>query len=178
MGFMVWFPLIYSRNGTASESVPASYRDRRVFSHVCAVKSRPRSHLSKPEWDRPLKLSRKAMSLSWKIGLNGFCLTGHCLGSRLGLSFFFQISSQAGRRGGLDFWHLITLPFYHLIPMALFSRHVLQYEFYHCPYLLHPLLTVFMLAFSGPFLFSSSSILPPPTYVSIPNIYGNKVSKE
>ena len=94
--------------------------------------------------------------------------TGHRTGTLWTIIFLpdFQPSWKAGRVRFLVSSHF-TL--YRLIPMALFSRDFPQREFCCCSGV-NPRFHRLHSAFSGPSLCSPSSLLPPPTYVPIPNI--------
>ena len=76
-------------------------------------------------------------------------------------------SSRAARWIGFLASHHLTV--FHPIPMAFPSGHVRQYEFYHRSSH-HPHCYCIHASFSRPFVCGPSSIIPPTTHVSIPNI--------
>ena len=65
-----------------------------------------------------------------------------------GLSFFFQVSTQGGRLGGLNFWYLLTLPFTLLSQWFSFLGFSPNLSFI-VVLVFTPILTVFILFFRG-----------------------------
>jgi len=90
VGFMVWFPLLFLEMGLQTNPYQPLIATGVFFLMFVLLNPVP----------EVIYQSRKGSALEIVQESYPF-----------GLSFFFQISSQAGRRGGLDFWHLITLPF-------------------------------------------------------------------
>ena len=167
VGFMVWFPLLFLEMGLQTNPYQPLIATA-IFFLIFVLLNPVPEVIYQGRHGSALEVIQKSYAFILENWIEWFLPLAIAL-APLGLSFFFQISSQAGRRGGLDFLVSSHLTLYHLIPMALFSRYFTQHEFYCCPgvnsysHSLH-------ITFSGPSLCSSSSFLPPPTYVSITSI--------
>ena len=146
VGFMVWFPLMFLEMGLQMNPYQPLLLTA-VFFLVFILLNPVPEVIYQSRAGSAFDIVRESYEFVLENWVEWF-LPFAILFAPFGLTFFFQISSQAGRRGGLDFWALLTLPFtvlsewLSLIGIAPEASVVLVFA-------LTPVFTVCMLFFRG-----------------------------
>jgi len=109
VGFMVWFPLVFLEMGLPANPYQPLITTAVFFLMFVLLNPVPEV-IYQSRKGSALEIVQESYEFVLENWIEWFLPVAIAL-APFGLSFFFQISSQAGRRGGLDFWHLITLPF-------------------------------------------------------------------
>jgi hypothetical protein len=109
VGFMVWFPLLFLEMGLQTNPYQPLIATGVFFLMFVLLNPVPEV-IYQSRKGSALEIVQESYEFVLENWIEWFLPVAIVL-APFGLSFFFQISSQAGRRGGLDFWHLITLPF-------------------------------------------------------------------
>ncbi len=109
VGFMVWFPLMFLEMGMQANP----YRPliaTAVFFLIFVLLNPVPEVIYQSRKGSALEIVQESYEFVLENWIEWFLPVAIAL-APFGLSFFFQISTQAGQRGGLDFWQLLTLPF-------------------------------------------------------------------
>ena len=109
VGFMVWFPLLFLEMGLQANPYQPLIATGIFFLMFVLLNPVPEV-IYQSRKGSALEVVKESYEFVLENWIEWFLPVAIAL-APFGLSFFFQISSQAGRRGGLDFWHFITLPF-------------------------------------------------------------------
>lgn len=109
VGFMVWVPLLFLEMGLQANPYQPLIVTAVFFLMFVLLNPVPEV-IYQSRKGSALEIIQESYEFVLENWIEWFLPVAMAL-APFGLSFFFQISSQAGRRGGLDFWHLITLPF-------------------------------------------------------------------
>ena len=109
VGFMVWLPLFFLEMGLQVNPYQPLIATG-VFFLMFALLNPVPEVIYQSRKGSALEIVQESYEFVLENWIEWFLPVAIAL-APFGLSFSFQISSQAGRRGGLDFWHLITLPF-------------------------------------------------------------------
>ena len=109
VGFMVWFPLLFLEMGLQANPYQPLIATGVFFLMFVLLNPVPEV-IYQSRKGSALEIIQESYEFVLENWIEWFLPVAIVL-APFGPSFFFQISSQAGRRGGLDFWHLITLPF-------------------------------------------------------------------
>lgn len=109
VGFMVWVPLVFLEMGLQANPYQPLIATAVFFLMFVLLNPVPEV-IYQSRKGSALEIVQESYEFVLENWIEWFLPVAIAL-APFGLSFFFQISSQAGRRGGLDFWHLITLPF-------------------------------------------------------------------
>ncbi len=109
VGFMVWFPLLFLEMGLQSNPYQPLIATAVFFLMFVLLNPVPEV-IYQSRKGSALEIVQESYEFVLENWIEWFLPVALAL-APFGLSFFFQISSQAGRRGGLDFGQLITVPF-------------------------------------------------------------------
>lgn len=146
VGFMVWFPLLFLEMGLQTNPYQPLIGTA-VFFLIFVLLNPVPEVIYQSRSGSALEVVRESYEFVVENWIEWF-LPVAIVFAPFGLTFFFQMSSQAGRRGGLDFSHLITLPFsvlsewLSLLGMSSDMSFIIVLG-------LTPIVTVFMLFFRG-----------------------------
>jgi len=146
VGFMVWFPLLFLEMGLQTNPYQPLIATA-IFFLIFVLLNPVPEVIYQGRHGSALEVIQKSYAFILENWIEWFLPLAIAL-APLGLSFFFQISSQAGRRGGLDFWYLLTLPFTILSQWLSFLGISPNMSFI-VVLVLTPILTVFILLFRG-----------------------------
>ena len=146
VGFMVWFPLLFLEMGLQNNPYQGLLTTAIFFLIFVLLNPVPEVIYQKRNGSaiEVVKDSYDFVVENWIEWFLPFAVAF----APFGLSMFFAISSQAGRRGGLDFWYLMTLPFSILSQWLTFLGVPSNVNFL-IVLILTPILTVFILLFRG-----------------------------
>jgi hypothetical protein len=109
VAFMVWFPLLFLEMGLQANPYQPLIAAA-IFFLIFVLLNPVPEVIYQSRTGSALEVIRESYEFVVENWIEWFLPTAIAL-APFGITFFFQMSSQAGRRGGLDFWHLITLPF-------------------------------------------------------------------
>jgi hypothetical protein len=109
VGFIIWFPLLFLEMGLQANPYQPLIATGVFFLMFVLLNPVPEV-MYQSRKGSALEIVKESYEFVLENWIEWFLPVAIAL-APFGLSFFFQISSQAGRRGGLDFWYLITLPF-------------------------------------------------------------------
>ncbi len=109
VGFLVWFPLLFLEMGLQANPYQPLIMTAIFFLIFVLLNPIPEVIYQKRHGS-PLEIVQESYEFVLEHWVEWFIPVALIL-APFGLSFFFQISNQVGRRGGLDFWALLTLPF-------------------------------------------------------------------
>ena len=146
VGFMVWFPLLFLEMGLQANPYQPLIATAVFFLMFVLLNPVPEV-IYQGRNGSALEVVKESYEFVLENWIEWFLPVAIAL-APFGLSSFFQISSQAGRRGGLDFWHLITLPFTvlsHWLSLLGISSNM----GFIIVLIFTPIATVFMLFFRG-----------------------------
>lgn len=146
VGFMVWFPLFFLEMGLQTNPYQSLIATA-VFFLIFVLLNPVPEVIYQGRKGSALEVVQESYEFVLENWIEWFLPVAIAL-APFGLSFFFQISSQAGRRGGLDFWHLITLPFT-VISQWLSFLGISSNTSFIIVLIFTPIATVFMLLFRG-----------------------------
>jgi len=146
VGFMVWFPLLLLEMGLQTNPYQPLIATA-VFFLVFVLLNPIPEVIYQSRKGSALEIVQESYEFVLENWIEWFLPVAIVI-APFGLSFFFQISSQAGRRGGLDFWQLITLPFSVLSQWLSFLG-ISSNASFIIVLILTPIATVFMLLFRG-----------------------------
>jgi hypothetical protein len=146
VGFMVWFPLLFLEMGLQANPYQPLIVAA-IFFLIFVLFNPVPEVIYQSRTGSALEVVRESYEFVVENWIEWF-LPAAIAFAPFGLTFFFQMSSQAGRRGGLDFWHLITLPFTVLSEWLSFLGISSDVSFL-VVLVLTPIVTVFMLLFRG-----------------------------
>jgi hypothetical protein len=146
VGFMVWFPLFFLEMGLQTNPYQPLIATA-VFFLIFVLLNPVPEVIYQGRKGSALEVVQESYEFVLENWIEWFLPVAIAL-APFGLSFFFQISSQAGRRGGLDFWHLITLPFT-VISQWLSFLGISSNTSFIIVLIFTPIATVFMLLFRG-----------------------------
>jgi hypothetical protein len=146
VGFMVWFPLLFLEMGLQANPYQPLIATA-VFFLIFVLLNPVPEVIYQSRKGSALEIVQESYEFVLENWIEWFLPVAITL-APFGLSFFFQISSQAGRRGGLDFWHLITLPFT-VLSQWLSLLGLSSNAGFIIVLLVTPIATVFMLLFRG-----------------------------
>lgn len=146
VGFMVWFPLLFLEMGLQANPYQPVIATA-VFFLVFVLLNPVPEVIYQSRSGSALEVVRESYEFVVENWIEWFLPVAIAF-APFGLTFFFQMSSQAGRRGGLDFWHLITLPFSVLSEWLSILGMSSGVSFF-VVLVLTPVMTVFMLLFRG-----------------------------
>ena len=146
VGFMVWFPLLFLEMGLQTNPYQPLIATA-IFFLIFVLLNPVPEIIYQSRKGSALEIIQESYEFVLENWIEWFLPVALLL-APFGLSFFFQISSQAGRRGGLDFWHLITLPF-SILSQWLSLLGISSNTSFLLVLLLTPIATVFMLLFRG-----------------------------
>ncbi|MGD9853184.1 MAG: hypothetical protein AB7T38_18200 [Nitrospirales bacterium] len=146
VGFMVWFPLMFLEMGLQTNPYQGLLATAIFFLIFILLNPVPEVIYQKRNGSaiEVVKDSYDFVVENWIEWFLPFAVAF----APLGLSLFFDISTQAGRRGGLDFWHLLTLPF-SILSQWLSVLGIPPNANFVIVLILTPVLTTFMLLFRG-----------------------------
>jgi|GEM_PF-141552 len=146
VGFMVWFPLLFLEMGLQTNPYQPLIASAVFFLMFVLLNPVPEV-IYQGRKGSALEVVQESYEFVLENWIEWFLPVAIAI-APFGLSFFFEISSQAGRRGGLDFWYLITLPFTVLSQWLSFLGIPSDTSFI-IVLLITPIATVFMLLFRG-----------------------------
>ena len=146
VGFMVWFPLLFLEMGLQANPYQPLIATGIFFLMFVLLNPVPEV-IYQSRKGSALEVVKESYEFVLENWIEWFLPVAIVL-APFGLSFFFQISSQAGQRGGLDFWHLITLPFA-ILSQWLSLLGMSSNVSFIIVLILTPIATVFMLLFRG-----------------------------
>ncbi len=146
VGFMVWFPLLFLEMGLQTNPYQPLITTALFFLIFVLLNPVPEV-IYQSRSGSALDIIRESYDFVIENWIEWFLPTAIAF-APFGLTFFFQMSSQAGRRGGLDFWHLMTLPFTVLSEWLSFVGVPSNMSFF-LVLVLTPIVAVFMLLFRG-----------------------------
>jgi len=146
VGFMVWFPLLLLEMGLQTNPYQPLIATAVFFLMFVLLNPVPEV-IYQSRKGSALEVVQESYEFVLENWIEWFLPVAIAL-APFGLSFFFQISSQAGRRGGLDFWHLITLPF-SILSQWLSLLGMSSNASFIIVLIITPIATVFMLLFRG-----------------------------
>lgn len=146
VAFMVWFPLLFLEMGLQTNPYQPLITTALFFLIFILLNPVPEV-IYQSRNGSALEIVRESYEFVVENWIEWFLPTAIAF-APFGLTFFFQMSSQAGRRGGLDFWALITLPFTVLSEWFSFLGMPSQISFF-IVLVFTPIVTVFMLLFRG-----------------------------
>lgn len=146
IGFMVWFPLMFLEMGLQTNPYQPLIATA-VFFLIFVLLNPVPEVIYQSRKGSALEIVQESYEFVLENWIEWFLPVALAI-APFGLSFFFQISSQAGRRGGLDFWHLITLPF-SVLSQWLSLLGISSNASFIIVLILTPIATVFMLLFRG-----------------------------
>jgi len=146
VGFMVWFPMLFLEMGLQANPYQPLIATA-VFFLVFVLLNPVPEVIYQSRSGSALDVVRESYEFVVENWIEWF-LPVAIVFAPFGFTFFFQMSSQAGRRGGLDFWHLLTLPFTVLSEWLSFLGISSDMSFL-IVLVLTPIVTVFMLLFRG-----------------------------
>jgi hypothetical protein len=146
VGFMVWFPLLFLEMGLQANPYQPLIATAMFFLMFVLLNPVPEV-IYQSRKGSALEVVRESYEFVLENWIEWFLPVAIAL-APFGLSFFFQISSQAGRRGGLDFWHLLTLPF-SILSQWLSLLGMSDSISFIIVLIITPIATVFMLLFRG-----------------------------
>ncbi len=109
VGFLVWFPLLFLEMGLQANPYQPLIASAVFFLMFLLLNPVPEI-IYQSRKGSAFEIVQESYEFVLENWIEWFLPVAIVL-APFGLSFFGQISSQAGRRGGLDFWSLITLPF-------------------------------------------------------------------
>jgi hypothetical protein len=109
VGFLVWFPLLFLEMGLQTNPYQPLIATA-IFFLIFVLLNPVPEIIYQSRKGSALEIIQESYEFVLENWIEWFLPVAIAL-APFGLSFFFQVSSQAGRRGGLDFWQLITLPF-------------------------------------------------------------------
>lgn len=146
VGFMVWFPLMFLEMGLQANPYQGLLATAIFFLIFVLLNPVPEVIYQKRHGSalEVVKDSYDFVVENWIEWFLPFAIAF----APFGLSLFFDISSQAGRRGGLDFWHLLTLPF-SILSQWLSFLGISPNAHFLIALILTPIVTTFMLLFRG-----------------------------
>lgn len=146
VGFMVWFPLMFLEMGLQANPYQPLIATAVLFLMFVLLNPVPEV-IYQSRKGSALEIVQESYEFVLENWIEWFLPVAIAL-APFGLSFFFQISSQAGRRGGLDFGQLMTLPFSILSQWLSFLGISSNASFF-IVLIVTPLAAVFMLLFRG-----------------------------
>ncbi len=146
VGFIVWFPLLFLEMGLQNNPYQPLIATA-IFFLIFIILNPVPEIIYQSRKGSALEIIQESYEFILENWIEWFLPVAIAL-APFGLSFFFQISSQAGRRGGLDFWHLITLPF-SILSQWLSLLGISPNTSFILVLILTPIATVFMLLFRG-----------------------------
>lgn len=146
VGFMVWFPLLFLEMGLQTNPYQPLIATA-IFFLIFVILNPVPEVIYQGRHGSALEVIQESYAFVLENWIEWFLPLAIAL-APFGLSFFFQISSQAGRRGGLDFWYLLTLPFTVLSQWLSFLGISPNVSFV-VVLVLTPVFTVFILLFRG-----------------------------
>ena len=146
VGFVVWFPLLFLEMGLQTNPYQPLIATA-IFFLIFVLLNPVPEVIYQSRKGSALEIIQESYEFVLENWIEWFLPVAMAL-APFGLSFFFQISSQAGRRGGLDFWSLITLPFT-VLSQWLSLLGISSNTSFILVLLVTPLATVFMLLFRG-----------------------------
>ena len=146
VGFMVWFPLMFLELGLQTNPYQGLLATAIFFLIFILLNPVPEVIYQKRNGSamEVVKDSYDFVMENWIEWFLPFAIAF----APFGLTVFFDISSQAGRRGGLDFWYLLTLPF-SILSQWLSMFGISPNVNFAIVLVLTPILTTFMLFFRG-----------------------------
>ena len=107
--FMVWFPLLILQMALQANPYH-SLLTTAIFLLVFLLLNPVPEVIYQVRHGSPIDVVRESYEFVLENWIEWFLPLAVVI-APFGISFFFQISSAAGRRGGLDFFQLLTLPF-------------------------------------------------------------------
>ena len=146
VGFLVWFPLIFLEMGLQTNPYQPLIASA-IFFLIFVLLNPVPEVIYQSRKGSALEIVQESYEFVLENWIEWFLPVAIAI-APFGLSFFFQISSQAGRRGGLDFWHLITLPF-SVLSQWLSLLGISPNASFILVLILTPIATVVMLLFRG-----------------------------
>ncbi len=146
VGFLVWFPLLFLEMGLQTNPYQPLLLTA-VFFLIFVLLNPVPEIIYQSRNGSALEVVQESYEFILENWIEWFLPVAVAL-APFGLSFFFQISSQAGRRGGLDFWHLLTLPLT-VLSQWLALLGIPQSTSFMIVLVVTPVATVFMLLFRG-----------------------------
>ncbi len=146
VGFMVWFPLMFLEMGLQMNPYQPLIITA-VFFLIFVLLNPVPEVIYQSRSGSAFDVVRESYDFVLENWVEWF-LPFAILFAPFGLTFFFQISAQAGRRGGLDFWSLLTLPFT-VITEWLSLLGMSPESSFFLVFALTPVFSVFMLFFRG-----------------------------
>jgi hypothetical protein len=146
VGFMVWFPLLFLEMGLQANPYQPLIASA-VFFLIFVLLNPVPEVIYQSRKGSALEVVQESYEFILENWIEWFLPVAIAV-APFGLSFFFEISNQAGRRGGLDFWHLVTLPFT-VLSQWLFLLGIPSNTCGIIVLLITPIVTVFMLLFRG-----------------------------
>ncbi len=146
VGFMVWFPLLFLEMGLQTNPYQPLIATAIFFLMFLLLNPVPEI-IYQSRKGSALEIVQESYEFVLENWIEWFLPIAIAF-APFGLSFFFQISSQAGRRGGLDFWSLMTLPF-SILSQWLSLLGISSNTGFILVLILTPLAAVFILFFRG-----------------------------
>ena len=146
VGFMVWFPLLFLEMGLQTNPYQPLITTAVFFLMFVLLNPVPEV-IYQSRKGSALEIVQESYEFVLENWIEWFLPVALAL-APFGLSFFFQVSSQAGQRGGLDFWALITLPF-SILSQWLSLLGMSSNTSFLIVLVATPMATVFMLLFRG-----------------------------
>jgi hypothetical protein len=146
VGFMVWFPLMFLEMGLQTNPYQ-SLITTAIFFFIFIILNPVPEVIYQKRTGSAVEVVKDSYDFVVENWIEWFLPLAVAL-APFGLTVFFQISSQAGRRGGLDFWYLLTLPF-SIISQWLSILGITSSANFLIVLILTPVLTTFILLFRG-----------------------------
>ena len=146
VGFMVWFPLLFLEMGLQANPYQPLIATAVFFLMFVLLNPVPEV-IYQSRKGSALEIVQESYEFVLEHWIEWFLPVAIAL-APFGLSFFFKISSQTGRRGGLDFGNLITLPF-SVLSQWLSLLGISSNTSFIIVLILTPIATVFILLFRG-----------------------------
>lgn len=146
VGFMMWFPVLFLEMGLQANPYKPLIATAVFFLMFVLLNPVPEV-IYQSRKGSALEIVQESYEFVLEHWMEWFLPVAIAI-APFGLSFFFQVSSQGGRRGGLDFEHLITLPF-SVLSQWLSLLGISSNASFIIVLILTPIATVFMLLFRG-----------------------------
>ena len=146
VGFMIWFPLMFLEMGLQANPYQGLLATAIFFLIFVLLNPVPEVIYQKRHGS-PIEVVKESYDFVVENWIEWF-LPFAVAFAPFGMTLFFDISSQAGRRGGLDFWHLLTLPF-SILSQWLSVLGISPNANLVIVMILTPIVTTFMLLFRG-----------------------------
>jgi hypothetical protein len=144
--FMVWFPLLFLEMGLQANPYQPLIVTA-VFFLIFVLLNPVPEVIYQSRSGSALEVVRESYEFVVENWIEWFLPIAIAF-APFGLTFFFQMSALGGRRGGLDFWQLLTLPYTVLSEWLSFLGIPPDISFL-VVLVLTPIVTVFMLLFRG-----------------------------